>query len=50
MIFTWKNKITGEIVTMPHLEFYKKYNLRSSNVVRTIKGKTKSVGGWERIK
>jgi len=47
MVFTWKNKNTGEIVTMTHLEFYRKYNLRSSNVVRTIKGKTKSVGGWE---
>lgn len=50
MIFTWKNKITGEIVTMSHLEFYKKYNLISSNVVRTIKGNSKSVGGWELIK
>lgn len=49
MTFTWKNKITNEIVTMSHLEFYKTYNLRSCNVVRTIKGKTKSVGGWELV-
>lgn len=49
-VYTWKHKVTGEIVTMTHLEFYRKYNLRSCNVVRTIKGKTKSVSGWELVK
>lgn len=47
---TWKHKVTGEVVTMTHLDFYRKYNLRSCNVVRTIKGKTKSVSGWELVK
>lgn len=49
-VYTWKHKVTGEIVTMTHLEFYRKYNLSSCNVVRTIKGKTKSVSGWELVK
>jgi hypothetical protein len=49
IVFTWKHKTTGEIVTMTHLDFYRTYNLRSCNVVRTIKGKSKSVAGWELI-
>ena len=49
MVFTWRNIKTGQIVTMKHIEFYRKFNLRSSNVVRALKGKTKTVGGWELI-
>lgn len=49
-IYSWKNKNTGECVTMTHLSFYRKFNLRSSNVVRVIKGQAKSVSGWELIK
>lgn len=49
-IYSWKNKNTGECVTMTHLSFYRKFNLRSSNVVRVIRGQAKSVSGWELIK
>ena len=45
-IYSFKNRITGEIFTGSRHGFYKQHNLNVSNVCDIIKGKAKSHRDW----
>jgi len=44
--YTFRNKITSEIVSMTRCDFCKKFNLNRTNVGRMVIGRYKSVKGW----
>jgi hypothetical protein len=46
--YSFKNKITGEVVSMTRYEFYEKFDFKNQmgNISEMISGKRKSVKGW----
>lgn len=46
IIYTFKNRITNEVVNMTRNEFIKTYDLRPQNVYKVINGFRKTVNGW----
>jgi hypothetical protein len=45
-LYTFKNKTTGEVVTMTKYDFYTTYNLDQSHVYNVVAGKRKHHKGW----
>jgi hypothetical protein len=44
---TFKNKTTGQIITATQYEMANTYNVHQSNLIEVIRGKRKSVSGWQ---
>lgn len=44
--YQWRNKITGEIITMTQHELHTLYGIGTGSVNNCVRGRSKSCGGW----
>lgn len=45
-LYTFKNKLSGDIVSATQYEMVEKFGIHQSNLIQVISGKRKSVNGW----